>query len=190
MRGGKREGAGRPTSSKNRRTVTVETAMQIVAERFKAEVPMAFDGDGVAYLQTVYRDPQQPTEFRMDAAAKAARYERPALAAPLTKDVTMAVTEAPDSRPPIGAFLIEFGKKVINGEIVAEGFALSAADQGQVPNAFESRCCPMRPQSAWAKCSACTASRPTRRGGRNAPAPYRLLGVMRGGTTHDGILAL
>jgi hypothetical protein len=76
--------------AKNKRTVAVETAMQVVAERFRAEVPAAFDGDGVAYLQTVYRDPHQPTELRMDAAAKAARYERPALAATLTRDVTPA----------------------------------------------------------------------------------------------------
>jgi hypothetical protein len=142
MRGGKRDGAGRPTGAKNRRTVAVETAMQVVAERFKAEVPMAFDGDGVAYLQTVYRDPQQPTVLRIDAAVKAARYERPALAATLTKDLTpMAEAEASDSRPPIETFLIEFGQKLIDGEIAgadaAEGFAPSAAVQARVPDPSE-----------------------------------------------------
>ena len=74
--------------AKNKRTVAVEAAMQTVAERFKADMPAAFDGDGVAYLQTVYKDPHQPTELRMDAASKAARYGRPALAATLTRDVT------------------------------------------------------------------------------------------------------
>src|SRR6476661_3735635 len=81
MRGGPREGAGRPTGARNRRTVAVERAMKVVAERLKQAVPDAFEGDGVAYLQTVYRDPHQPTELRMDAAAKAARFERPTLAA-------------------------------------------------------------------------------------------------------------
>jgi hypothetical protein len=36
----------------------------------------------------VYRDPSFPVELRVDAAAKAARFERPALAATLTRDVT------------------------------------------------------------------------------------------------------
>jgi hypothetical protein len=74
--------------AKNKRTVAVETAMQVVAAKFKDEVPAAFDGDGVAYLQTVYRDPALPVDVRIDAAAKAARYERPTLAATLTRDIT------------------------------------------------------------------------------------------------------
>jgi len=81
MRGGAREGAGRPKGAKNQRTVAVEQAMQVMAEKLKQVVPDAFEGDGVAYLQTVYRDPHQPTELRMDAAARAARFERPTLAA-------------------------------------------------------------------------------------------------------------
>ena len=81
MRGGKRAGSGRPAGAKNKRTVAVETAARAVAERFKAEVPTAFDGDGVAYLQTVYRDPSARQELRLDAAAKAARFERPQLSA-------------------------------------------------------------------------------------------------------------
>jgi hypothetical protein len=96
MRGGKREGAGRPLGAKNRRTAAVEAAMQSVAAKFLAEVPQAFDGDGVAYLQTVYRDPALPVDVRIDAAAKAARYERPALAATLTRDIT-APPAAPDT---------------------------------------------------------------------------------------------
>jgi|SRR3954452_22974 len=81
MRGGARKGAGRPKGARNQRTVAVERAMKVVAERLKQAVPDAFEGDGVAYLQTVYRDPHQPTELRMDAAARAARFERPTLAA-------------------------------------------------------------------------------------------------------------
>lgn len=90
MRGGYREGSGRPMGAKNKRTVAVEQAMALVADKLKAAVPDAFEGDGVAYLQSVYRDPQFSVELRMDAASKAARYERPALGAVMTKDVTPA----------------------------------------------------------------------------------------------------
>ncbi len=91
MRGGKRAGSGRPAGAKNKRTVTVEAAARAVAERFKAEVPTAFDGDGVAYIQSVYRDPSFSHELRLDAAAKAARFERPTLAA-------IAVQQPPRAR--------------------------------------------------------------------------------------------
>ena len=62
--------------------------MQVVAAKLKEAVPDAFDGDGVAFMQSVYRDPSFPTELRLDAAAKAARFERPALAATMVRDVT------------------------------------------------------------------------------------------------------
>jgi hypothetical protein len=55
--------------------------MQAVAERLKETVPHAFEGDGVAFLQTVYKDPSYPLSTRLDAAAKAARFERPVLSA-------------------------------------------------------------------------------------------------------------
>ena len=54
--------------------------MKTVAEEFAEAVPDAFTGDGVAFLQTVYKDPKLPLAVRMDAAAKAARFERPMLA--------------------------------------------------------------------------------------------------------------
>jgi hypothetical protein len=69
----------------------VEAAARAVAERFKAEVPNAFEGDGVAYMQSVYRDPSFSHELRLDAAAKAARFERPTLAA-------IAVQQPPRTR--------------------------------------------------------------------------------------------
>jgi hypothetical protein len=81
MVGGRREGAGRPKGAKNQRTVAVEQAIQVVAEKLKQAVPDAFEGDGVAYMQSVYRDPSFSLELRLDAAAKAARFERPTLAA-------------------------------------------------------------------------------------------------------------
>jgi len=81
MRGGRREGAGRPKGAKGKRTVAVEQAMQVMAEKLKQAVPEAFEGGGVAYMQPVYRDPSFSQELRLDAAAKAARFERPQLSA-------------------------------------------------------------------------------------------------------------
>jgi hypothetical protein len=88
MRGGSRNGAGRPMGANNKRTVAVEQAMQVVAEKLKEAMPGAFDGDGVAFMQSVYSDPSFPVELRLDATSKAARFERPALGAVLTKDVS------------------------------------------------------------------------------------------------------
>jgi hypothetical protein len=77
MRGGRREGAGRPQGARNKRTVEAEEAMKAVVQEFSATVPDAFAGDAVAFLQTVYKDPRIPLHVRLDAAAKAARFERP-----------------------------------------------------------------------------------------------------------------
>lgn len=63
------------------RTRDVEAAMKVVADEFAEAVPDAFAGDGVAFLQTVYKDPKLPLSTRLDAAAKAARFERPMLSA-------------------------------------------------------------------------------------------------------------
>ena len=63
------------------RTREVEAAMKVVADEFAEAVPDAFAGDGVAFLQTVYKDPKLPLSTRLDAAAKAARFERPMLSA-------------------------------------------------------------------------------------------------------------
>jgi len=55
--------------------------MKTVAVQFADAVPDAFQGDGVAFLQTVYKDPTVSLAVRLDAAAKAARFERPMLSA-------------------------------------------------------------------------------------------------------------
>lgn len=50
-------------------------------------------------MQSVYRDPSFPAELRLDAAAKAARFERPTLQATLVRDVTpQPVTQADANR--------------------------------------------------------------------------------------------
>ena len=43
-------------------------------------MPDAFTGDAHAFLMLVYKDPRQPMELRLEAAGKAIRYEKPALA--------------------------------------------------------------------------------------------------------------
>jgi hypothetical protein len=117
MRGGKRASSGRPAGAKNKRTVAVEAAARAIAERFKAEVPTAFEGDGVAYMQSVYRDPAFSHELRLEAAAKAARFERPTLAA-------VAVQQAPPPRIDVSVLtaveqgqLLGLLRKVVRGPV-------------------------------------------------------------------------
>lgn len=43
-------------------------------------LPLATDGDSLDYLQSIYRDPMQPTGARMHAAIAALPFERPKLA--------------------------------------------------------------------------------------------------------------
>ncbi|HSZ94311.1 MAG TPA: hypothetical protein VK822_33585 [Acetobacteraceae bacterium] len=62
-------------------TREVEAAMKAVEKEFAEKMPEAFAGDGVAFLQTVYKDPRQSLNVRLEAAAKAARFERPMLSA-------------------------------------------------------------------------------------------------------------
>ena len=78
---GPRPGRGRPPGivlgKKRRRELQRSAAL---SEAIHGEAP-AFDGDSLAYFQSIYRDPSQPTELRLAAARAAAQYERPALAA-------------------------------------------------------------------------------------------------------------
>ena len=79
---GKRTGSprGRPKGAKNKRTVERETAMTEMATQIEKVVGGAFDGDALAYLMSIYKDPVKPENLRIDAAKAAIRYERPALA--------------------------------------------------------------------------------------------------------------
>lgn len=71
---------GRPRGAKNRRTREVEAAAVAAAAKIGLAVPGAFEGDAHAFLMSVYKDPSQPVELRLEAAGKAIRYEKPALA--------------------------------------------------------------------------------------------------------------
>ena len=62
-------------------TREVEAAMKAVEKEFAEKMSEAFAGDGVAFRQTVYKDPRQSLNVRLEAAAKAAPFERPMLSA-------------------------------------------------------------------------------------------------------------
>jgi hypothetical protein len=94
MWGGSRAGAGRPAGKETprvgeRRKATREVVAKAV-ERFETDHPNAFPGDAVALLQCVYRNPNIDLAVRIDAASKAARFERPQLAATMVRDTTPA----------------------------------------------------------------------------------------------------
>jgi hypothetical protein len=110
MRGGRREGAGRKPGARNKRTVEVLSA----AENVLATIVEPFQGDGVALLQLVYKDPRQPLSIRMSAASLAAKYERPT--AVIMKEVPSDVApEAVDAR------IRELMKRVLPGPTTIEG---------------------------------------------------------------------
>ena len=70
--------------------------MRELVSRFEIQHPDAFPGDAVSLLQCIYRDQSLPLDVRIDAAGKAARFERPTLAA-------VAVREMPKVRPDLSA---------------------------------------------------------------------------------------
>lgn len=78
---------GRPKGTPNKRTGAIKQAVAKAAERLEAEIPDAFVGDAHAFLVSIYKDPQQPLDLRMEAAGKAIRYEKPALAAVAMRDM-------------------------------------------------------------------------------------------------------
>jgi hypothetical protein len=90
--GGKRDGSGRPRGSSNPNTKARRAAIKVVVANFEATTPDAFVGDAVALMQLIYRDPKQDIGLRLDAAKAASRFERPALQATLTRDVTPQAT--------------------------------------------------------------------------------------------------
>ena len=72
---------GRPPGSPNKRSTAIKEAVAVAAKRLEAEIPDAFVGDAHAFLVSIYKDPAQPIDLRLEAAGKAIRYEKPALAA-------------------------------------------------------------------------------------------------------------
>ena len=54
--------------------------MKEMAAQIGKAVGGAFEGDALAYLISIYKDPLKPENLRIDAAKAAIRYERPAIA--------------------------------------------------------------------------------------------------------------
>ena len=106
---------GRPPGSPNKRTTAIKEAVAKAADRLEAEIPNAFVGDAHAFLVSIYKDPTQPIELRMEAAGKAIRFEKPALAAAQVKishpnrplhDFSMAELEALVAETPEGQAIL------------------------------------------------------------------------------------
>ena len=72
---------GRQKGVPNKRTEQREAAMHEAAGKIETAIPDAFDGDSHALLMTIYKDPNQPLDVRMDAAKAAIAYEKPRLQA-------------------------------------------------------------------------------------------------------------
>ena len=116
---------GRVKGTPNKRTVETKAAITAAVAAFEGAVPSAFEGDAVAFMQILYRDPAQPVELRLDAAKVAAKFERPTLSA-------VAVQQTPKARIDLSALtaderaamvvllrkamgMITAGKSAING---------------------------------------------------------------------------
>lgn len=77
--GGRRPGAGRKPGSRNGFTKERLAKAEASAAAVLEAMPEAFAGDAHALLMTVYKDPSNPIDLRVDAAKAAIRFEKPAL---------------------------------------------------------------------------------------------------------------
>lgn len=76
-----RKTGGRKPGSRNKRTLEFEAQMQQAAQKMKEALGFElFEGNALAFLATVYKNPNLPVDMRLDAAGKAARFETPTLA--------------------------------------------------------------------------------------------------------------
>ena len=107
--GGRREGAGRPRGSKNPNTKAKREAIKAVVAQFEAATPNVFEGDAVALMQLIYRDPSQDMGLRLDAAKSAAKFERPVLSAVAVQQTSKTRIDSsrlsPEERETLGKLL-------------------------------------------------------------------------------------
>lgn len=88
---GERRG-GRRAGTPNKHTAQLRAAQAAAAEKVtQALGEAAFTGDGLAFLQAVYKDSHRPVELRLNAAKAAVPFERPRL-----QSIALA---GPDGRP-------------------------------------------------------------------------------------------
>ena len=85
--------------------------MLTAADNVLATIVEPFQGDGVALLQLVYKDPRQPLSIRMNAASLAAKYERP---------TAVIMKEAPRDMAPdvVDARIRELMRRVLPGPTI------------------------------------------------------------------------
>src|SRR5262249_28859696 len=83
---------GNPGKPKGARPISERRVRKLLESSIVAEVagPQMgdFDGDALGYLQAVYRGERIGDPLRLSAAGQALKFERPALAATLTRDMT------------------------------------------------------------------------------------------------------
>jgi hypothetical protein len=72
---GERRG-GRKKGTPNKKTAEQKAAIKAAVEKVVGRLEEPFEGDGYAFLATVYKDTRQPIGVRLDAAKTAVAYER------------------------------------------------------------------------------------------------------------------
>jgi hypothetical protein len=75
---GERRG-GRQKGTPNKKTAERKATIKAAVEKVVGQLEEPFEGDGYAFLATIYKDKQQPIGVRMDAAKTAIAFERPRL---------------------------------------------------------------------------------------------------------------
>jgi hypothetical protein len=80
---GNKAGAGEraPISKRRARRIVEQSIIAEVAEKAKGKRKPDFTGDALDYLRAAYRGELTPDPLRMQAAATALRFEKPALSA-------------------------------------------------------------------------------------------------------------
>jgi hypothetical protein len=68
---------GRKPGSKNKLTTALKQIRDEAIKKINEDLgPDAFKGDGVAFLQAIYKSPHFDADMRMDAATRASQFER------------------------------------------------------------------------------------------------------------------
>ena len=70
---------GRPKGSTNKVAIARRTLVAKAGDRAARRIDNAFTGDSHEFLATVYKDPMQPLERRIEAAKAAIQFEKPKL---------------------------------------------------------------------------------------------------------------
>jgi hypothetical protein len=86
---------GRARGSKNKFTLAKEQVRAKAAQMMNETIPDAFKGDGVDFLQAIYKNPEFDFEVRMEAATRASQFERAKKTESTIEDKTNYVVRMP-----------------------------------------------------------------------------------------------